>query len=120
MYRLLISTIALAALFGAAGAEASCIYPDPPDALPDGSVATYEEMVAAHTAVREFDEDIRTFNVCLELEVKALLEDPTINDETKDDLRQLLVQRIDAAVDEAEFVVGQFNEQLRLFRARNE
>jgi predicted outer membrane protein len=120
MCRFLISAMAVALLLGAASAEASCIYPNPPASIPDGTVATYDQMVAAHAAVREFDEDVRTFNVCFELEVKTLLEDPSVDDETKDDLRRLLVARIDAAVDEAEFVVEQFNEQLRIFRARNE
>jgi len=118
MYRFMVLAIAILALLGAASAEAECIYPEPPASLPDGTTANYDDMVAAHGAVRTFDEDVRTFTVCLELEVRALLEDQTIDDATKDELRQLLVARIDAAVDEAEFVVGQFNEQLRAFRER--
>lgn len=120
MSRLPIYAIAIMALFTAASASGECIYPEPPEMLPDGNTASYDEMVAAHGTVRAFDEDVRSFTVCLELEIKELLEDPTVDDETKEDLRVLLVRRVDAAVDEAEFVVGQFNEQLRIFRARDE
>jgi hypothetical protein len=119
MYRYPMLATALLALLWAASAEAGCVYPEPPDWIPDGATASYDEMVEAHAPVREFDEDVRTFSVCLELEVKTLLEDPSIDDATKDDLRQLLVARIDAAVDEAEFVVDQFNQQLRIFRERD-
>lgn len=120
MHRFTKFCTAILALLGAASAYGECIYPEPPASIPDGSMASYEEMVAAHGAVRAFDEDVRSFTVCLELEIKELLEDPTVDAATKEDLRVLLVRRVDAAVDEAEFVVGQFNEQLRVFRARDE
>ena len=119
MNRYLILLVALLGLLGAASAEGSCVYPQPPDALPDGTTANYEQMAEAHRVVRAFDEDVRTFIVCLELEVKALLDDPTIDNDTKAGLRELLSRRIDAAIDEVEFVVDQFNQQLRLFRERD-
>lgn len=119
MYRYTKLVTTILALFGGAAAYAECTPPEPPASLPDGSMATYEEMVDAHGAVRTFDSDIRSFIVCLELEIKTLLDDPSIDDATKDDLRALLVGRTDAAVDEAEFVVDQFNQQLRIFRERD-
>jgi hypothetical protein len=119
MYRYLSLIVALLGLLGAASAEGNCIYPQPPDALPDGTTAAYEEMAQAHRDVRAFDEDVRTFLVCLELEVKVLLDDPTIDNDTKAGLRELLARRVDAAIDEVEFVVDQFNQQLRLFRERD-
>jgi hypothetical protein len=120
MYRCLTFFIATLALLCTAAAQGECIYPEPPEMIPDGATASYDEMVAAHGAVKDFDEDVRSFTVCLELEIKALLEDPTVDDETKDDLRELLVRRVDAAVDEAEFVADQFNQQLRVFRERGD
>lgn len=119
MYRYLVLFAAMLGLLGAASAEASCVYPEPPQALPDGTTADYDQMREAHSLVRAFDEDVRTFIVCLELEVKTLLEDPTIDDDTKAGLRELLTLRIDAAIEEVEFVVDQFNQQLRLFRERD-
>lgn len=120
MYRCLMFSMATLALLGAASAQAECIYPEPPEMIPDGATANYDEMVTAHGAVKAFDEDVRSFTVCLELEIKELLEDPTVDEETKNDLRELLVRRVDAAVDEAEFVANQFNQQLRIFRERDE
>lgn len=119
MYRFTRPFTTVLALLGAVAAHAECTPPQPPASLPDGSTATYEEMVDAHGAVRAFDSDIRTFVVCLELEIKTLLEDPSVDEATKNDLRELLVARTDAAVDEAEFVVDQFNQQLRIFRERD-
>jgi hypothetical protein len=114
----LIPFFVILALFGAASASAQCLPPDPPDTLPDGATATYDEMVAAHQAVKDFDADVRAFTMCLMLEVKAILDDPEVDEETKEDLRILLVRRSDEAIGEAEFVVDYFNEQLRAYRAR--
>jgi hypothetical protein len=119
MHRYLVLFAAILGLLGAASAEASCVYPEPPASIPDGATAEYDQMLEAHRLVRAFDEDVRTFIICLELEVKTLLEDPTIDDDTKAGLRELLTLRIDAAIDEVEFVVDQFNQQLRLFRERD-
>lgn len=119
MYSRLALPIALIALFLAASAHAECVFPAPPDSIPDGATATYEEMVEAHKAVRAFDEDVRTFTVCFELEVKTLLADPSIDEPTKNDLRELLVLRNNTAIEEVEFVVASFNEQLRMFRERD-
>lgn len=119
MYSRLAPPIALIALLLAAPAHAECVFPEPPDSIPDGATATYEEMVEAHKAVRTFDEDVRTFTTCFELEIKALLADPSVDEPTKNDLRQLLVLRNNTAIEEVEFVVGSFNEQLRIFRARD-
>jgi hypothetical protein len=105
-------------LSGAASASAQCLPPDPPATLPEGATATHEEMLAARQAVSDFDADVRAFTMCLMLEVKAILDDPEVDEQTKEDLRVLLVKRSDEAIGEAEFVVGHFNEQLRVYRAR--
>ena len=119
MYSCLALPIALIALFLAAPAYAECVFPEPPATIPDGATATYEEMVEAHKLVRTFDEDVRTFTTCFELEIKALLADPSVDEPTKNDLRELIVLRNNTAIEEVEFVVGSFNEQLRIFRERD-
>ena len=65
-------TLALIALAAAGSANAACIYPRAPDRLPDGSTATYEEMVAGQKAVQQFNEDINAYNACLDLEMVTL------------------------------------------------
>ena len=65
-------TLALIALAAAGSAQAACIYPRAPDRLPDGSTATFEEMATAQKAVRQFNEDINSYNSCLDLEMVTL------------------------------------------------
>ena len=118
MYRLVTLSAAVLALLGAATASADCVYPQVPTAIPDGATASYDDMVAAHQAVKDFDADIRTYNTCMELDVKRRLEDGNLDEGSKAILVNQLAERNDAAVDHAEFVVSQFNEQLRIYRAR--
>lgn len=118
MHRLVTLCAAMLALLGAAAASADCIYPQVPTTIPDGATATYEDMVAAHQAVKDFDADIRTYNTCMELDVKRRLETGNLDEASRAILVHQLAERNDAAVDHAEFVVAQFNEQLRIYRAR--
>lgn len=118
MHSVLTASVAALALLGAATASANCIYPQIPATIPDGATATYEEMVAAHQAVKDFDADIRTYNTCMELDVRRRIEDGSLDEASRAALLSQLAERNDAAVDHAEFVVGQFNEQLRKYRER--
>lgn len=120
MHRIAIACVAALALLGAASARASCIYPQAPASVPDGETATYEDMVEAHRIIVEFDTDIRHFTVCLEMEAERLMADPEMGDEQKEALQLQLAQLNDAAVDHAEFVAEHFNQQLRIFRERND
>lgn len=115
---LLLSFILLAAA-GVAVADTSCIYPQAPSTLPDGRTATLEEMVEARRIVSAFDTDIRTYATCIELEAKQVLNDPQVDDRSKQNVMALLVQRNEAAISHAEMVVGRFNEQLKLYRESN-
>lgn len=120
MHRFVTFGAAALALLGAAAANAECVYPHVPTAIPDGATASYEDMVAAHQAVKDFDADIRTYNTCMELDVKRRLEDGNLDEASRAILANQLAERNDAAVDHAEFVVSQFNEQLRIYRARTQ
>ncbi len=120
MIRSASQAILLLAMLSVAGtASAECIYPTPPAVIPAGDSATYEEMLRARDLVLEFDEDIRTYTVCLQLDARAILEDPAVSEERKAQVRATLAELNDAAVGHAEFIVGSFNEQLRIFRERN-
>jgi hypothetical protein len=111
------STLLLAVLAMPAAAE--CVYPTPPAVIPAGDSATYEEMIRARDLVLEFDEDIRTYTVCLQLDVRPILQDPSVSEARKEQLLVTIAELNDAAVDHAEYVVSSFNEQLRIFRERN-
>jgi hypothetical protein len=107
-------------MLGAFAAEASCIAPEPPRTLPDGSTATYDDMRDAHRMVREYNDDVRSFTLCLELELKELVADEQLEEGMKNDLRILYARRNDTAIDEIEYVAERFNEQLRIFKARSD
>jgi hypothetical protein len=54
-------------LAASAMAEAACVYPQPPQALPNGGSATKEEMLAAQGLVKEYVKNVQeTYLPCLE------------------------------------------------------
>lgn len=118
MQRSIFAAVSLFVFLGAAQAQPSCVYPQAPRSIPIGAIATHEEIVEAHKQVKQFDEDIRTYNICLELELKALEENTEIDEERKDQQRLMLARKSNAAIDEVQMVVNRFNEQLRAYRKR--
>src|SRR5271154_5913111 len=111
------------ALGTAATAQATCTYPQAPAATPDGSTATKEQMVAAAQDFKRYNGEMNSYLDCLKLEMDAATpKDPKklTPDEKKkaDDQQKILVQKNNAAVDELQAVVGRFNEQLKIFKAK--
>lgn len=114
-----LAALALLATMATATAQAACIYPRAPENIPDGATATYDQMVAAQTAVKQFDADIAAYNACLTMELEALLADPNIDDLRKAEIADMQVKKNNAAVDEAQAVATRFNEQLRAWKEAN-
>ena len=112
-------TLALLALAASGAAQATCIYPRAPDRLPDGSTATYEEMAAAQKAVQQFNDDINAYNACLDLEMVTLEKSGAYDANRMTELRQMQAKKNNAAVDEVQALADRFNEQLRIFKARD-
>ena len=112
-------TLVLTLLATAGAAEATCIYPRAPDRVPDGSTATYDEMVAAQKAVKQFNEDIDAYNSCLDLEMTTLEQSGTYDETRLAELRAMQAKKNNAAVDEVQALADRFNEQLRIFKARD-
>ncbi len=111
------------ALGTAATAHATCTYPAAPGATPDGSTATKEQMVAAAQDVKRYNGEMNAYLECLKLEMDAAApKDPKklSADEKKkaDEQQKILVQKNNSAVDELQAVVGKFNEQLKIFKAK--
>ncbi len=111
------------ALGAAASAHATCSYPKAPGALPDGATATKEEMIAAKQDITRYNTEMNAYLDCLKLEGDAAKpKDPSkLTPEEKkkaDEQQAILVQKNNSAVDELQAVVGKFNEQLRIFKAR--
>ncbi|TAK54371.1 MAG: hypothetical protein EPO25_07430 [Gammaproteobacteria bacterium] len=111
--------IAALATLATATAQAACIYPRAPEQLPDGNTASYDEMVAAQQAVRQFNEDITAYNTCLDLEMKSFEESGLYDEARLTELRAMQAKKNNSAVDEVEAIVSRFNEQLRAFKVRD-
>jgi uncharacterized protein YfkK (UPF0435 family) len=112
-------TLALIALAAAGSAQAACIYPRAPDRLPDGSTATFDEMAAAQKLVQQFNEDINSYNSCLDLEMVTLANSGSYDENRLTELRAMQAKKNNAAVDEVQALADRFNEQLRIFKARD-
>ena len=112
------------ALGVAAHAQATCTYPPSPPPPPDGNTATRDQMIAAKHDFDAYNTEINAYIECIKLEIdSATPKDPSklSPDEKKkaDQALKILTQKNNAAVDEAQAVVGRFNEQLRIFKAKN-
>src|SRR3984957_7079808 len=113
------------ALGSAAHAQATCTYPRSPDAPPDGNTATRDQMIAAKHDFDRYNGEMNTYLDCLKLETDAAPpKDPSklSADEKKKAAEQqkILAQKNNAAVDELQAAVGKFNEQLKIFKARQQ
>ena len=111
------------ALGTAAVAQADCTYPRAPDAPPDGNTATKDQMIAAKHDFDRYNGEMNSYLDCLKLEMDAAApKDPsklTPDEKKKADAQQkVLVQKNNAAVDELQAVVGHFNEQLKIYKAK--
>jgi hypothetical protein len=109
-------------VFAAAGAaHAACSYPRSPQSLPDGNTASKEDMVAAQKAVKQYDADINAYIACLKLEHEQSVarDGASLTEEQKKDLERRQVQKHNAAIDELEAVAARFNEQVKVFNAKN-
>ena len=118
MKKAILSIVSVFAALAAMAAQATCIYPRPPEDIPDGATATYEQMVAAQRAVKQFDADITAYTACLTMELEALRADPEVDEARKAEFEVMQAKKNNAAVDEAQSVADRFNEQLRVYKER--
>lgn len=105
---------ALLLLAGSFAAQADCAYPKAPAALPNGATATEAEMVAAMSAFKAYDADVKSFGACLEQETK----EKSAGTAQLMQLKTMQTKKLNAAVDELQSKAKEFNEQVRIFKAR--
>lgn len=123
----ILSSLAIVAALAITGsAHAACTYPDAPKKLPRGKTATLEEMMAAQKSVKEFDLAINEYVGCLQAESDAAVaqvtqrqSDPKKAEEEKNKLVRVLIKKQNAAIDADKALAERFNEQLKIFKARN-
>jgi predicted outer membrane protein len=107
-------TVALALAAGAVSAQADCAYPKAPAATPDGKTASEAEMVAAMQAFKTYDADVKAFGSCLEQETK----EKSAGTAQLMQLKTMQTKKLNAAVEELQSKAKEFNEQVRVFKAR--
>lgn len=118
------SVLFLAATFAGGVAYADCTYPQAPSKIPDGNTASLQEMLAAQKAVKQFDQDIKAYTDCLKLEHDSAVKnidpgaDPKKAKEQKTELDNMWAKKNDAAVDQDTAVTNQFNQQVRIYKAK--
>jgi hypothetical protein len=117
--KILLPLAAVAAL-GVGPAYAACAYPKAPESIPDGGTSTLEQMLAGQRAVKAFDAAITEYQSCLENEHNAALAaNPDLTDEQKKERANILTQKMNAAVDEAQALADRLNAQIRVYREKN-
>jgi hypothetical protein len=100
---------------------ADCPYPAAPSKLPDGASATLEEMIAGQKAVQAYEKAINEYNACIDkaLEDAIAKGGDQLKPEQKAEMQKLEAQKHNAAVDQLQGVADRFNEQVKVFKARN-
>ena len=116
----LFAITALAALAGPVYAD--CTYPPPPAKLPDGNSATMEEMLDGKKAVTQYNKDINAYVACIKLEHESAVTNAgdKLTPQQKADMEKMEVQKNNAAVDQLQTIADRFNEQVRLYKSKND
>ena len=105
-----------------AGAHAACVYPQAPQALPNGSKATKDEMLVAQAQVKEYSKTVQeVYLPCLETEKNesiAALDnmDPEYT-QKKANVEAVHAKKHNAALDELQAVADRWSVELKSFSA---
>ena len=112
VFTLPLFALSLSALSSMALAE--CDMPAGP-IIPDGNVASEDELVRASKAIKMFQESLIGYRNCLAEQEQAL--DPEA--ETTDEEKMAILENYNQSVEAEERVAGEFNEAVRAYKARN-
>jgi hypothetical protein len=116
--------VAIAAIAGlcSTAAYAECPYPAGPKKVPDGNKATLDEMLDMKKAVKQYDDDTTSYLSCIQKEHDAALAalGEKVTDKQKADLDRIETDRHNAAVAQLQGVADKFNEQVRIYKAKND
>lgn len=88
-----------------------CAFAEPP-VVPDGKTAAQSDLAAAGAAIRVYQADMQASFACIEEVIESLGEDMTPEQDSA------LTAFYNNGVEQLEMIAASFNEQLRLFRAR--
>lgn len=107
-------TVALVLATSSFAAQADCTYPKAPAAIPNGATASEQEMIGAMQAFKSYDADVKSFGACLEQETR----EKAAGTAQLMQLKTMQTKKINAAVDELQTKAKEFNEQVRVYKAR--
>jgi hypothetical protein len=112
---------ALLGALTAAPVYADCPYPAAPTKIPDGASSTLEEMIAGQKAVNEYQKAINDYTTCIdkELDDSIAKAGDKLKPEQKADMQKVEAQKHNAAVDQLQSIADRFNEQVKVFKARD-
>jgi hypothetical protein len=110
----------LAGLLAFGAAHADCTYPKAPTGLPDGATATQDQMVEGMQTIKEYNNQVTTYLNCLETEMNARIEaaGPDAPADQIEQIKAIHTKRHNAAVEELESNASRFNEQVKVYKAR--
>jgi hypothetical protein len=116
----ILSGLLLVGLLSAGAAGAECVYPKAPGSVPDGATATQEQMVAGMKSVKEYNAAVTEYLACLETEMNQRVEaaGPDAPADQIEQIKAIHNKRHNAAVEELEAHAAQFNEQVKVYKAR--
>ena len=86
---------------------ADCVLPPAPSKVPDGVSASEQEMLMAMKTLKQYNGDVEVYLKCLEFEAKQ-------NRMTATEQRN----KHNAAITQLEKIATQFNEQVRVYKAK--
>jgi hypothetical protein len=96
----------------------ACDYPERPS-MPDGSVASKDELLAAKDSVQDFMARVDEYLSCIEGEEKAAVE--AMDNPSEEELQRrdtMLNKKFDAANEEKALLGEQFNQQIRAYNQK--
>ena len=116
-----VSALAAVAAFATSLAFADCTAPSPPQSIPDGNTATLQQMLAGKKAVTDFNNATNAYLDCLKNAHQAALAaaGPKASDDEKAKLDKAETDPHNKAVDQLQSVADRFNEQIRIYKAKN-
>lgn len=104
----------------ASSAFADCGKPEDPAAPPDGTSASKAQMLAAQQKMKAYDAGVTAYTKCVDVAASRIVTQyqGLVPVSELDAVRTLDVRVHNAAVDQDTKLVGQFNQQLRIFLAK--
>lgn len=103
----ILATVAIACA-ASIPAYANCHLPPAPSKIPQGAVASKQQMITAMETIKEYNHDVKTYLKCLDFQVRQ-------NQMSSDDQ----VSLHNAAVDQLKRIAAEFNKQVVIFKSKH-